>query len=254
MGVILPSLPKKIKGPLRWVRDHFFALLFYGKGKFCPVCRHSARRFLRYGVTPRDEARCPHCGSLERHRLLWLYLKRRTNFFDGLPKTMLHVAPEKCLQPRFAEILRGGYVSADLSSRKVRLYMDVTALPFADETFDIIYCSHVLEHVPEDKKALQQFYRSLKKTGWAILLVPIGAEKTLESQEPLTPRERLRLFGQEDHVRIYGADYVDRLKEVGFDVTVTRARELVSSEEALQMGLTPADREIFYCRKTPINS
>jgi len=127
--------------------------------------------------------------------------------------------------------------------------MDITAIQFPSESFGIIYCSHVLEHVPDDKQAMREFCRVLKPDGWAILLVPITADKTFEDASVTDPAERLRLFGQEDHVRRYGPDYMDRLRESGFKVEKTSVADLVSPEDAVRMGLTAASGDIFHCTK-----
>jgi ubiquinone/menaquinone biosynthesis C-methylase UbiE len=127
--------------------------------------------------------------------------------------------------------------------------MDVTDIKYPDESFDVVYCSHVLEHVQEDKKAMREFYRILKRDGWAILLVPITAEETFEDPSIIESQERLKAFGQEDHVRRYGPDYVSRLREAGFRVEVTKVHDLVQQDEAIRMGLTPASGEIYFCTK-----
>jgi ubiquinone/menaquinone biosynthesis C-methylase UbiE len=128
--------------------------------------------------------------------------------------------------------------------------MDITRIQYPEESFDVIYCSHVLEHVPDDRIAMREFRRVLRKDGWAVLLVPITVEKTFEDPTITDPTERLRLFGQEDCVRRYGPDYVERLREAGFDVFVTRVLDVFSEEEATRMGLTPAAGEIYLCRRS----
>jgi SAM-dependent methyltransferase len=202
-----------------------------------------------YGWVPREDARCVHCGALERHRFLWFYVINKTNLFDGKPKKMLHVAPETCLEPLFKERLGDKYLTADLANPCAMIKIDITNIKYADESFDVIYCSHVLEHVQDDKKAMREFYRVLKRKGWAILLVPITAEKTFEDPSIVEPQDRLRVFGEKDHVRNYGPDYVDRLREAGFSVEVAQVMDLVKSDEAIRMGLTPASGEIYYCTK-----
>ncbi len=127
--------------------------------------------------------------------------------------------------------------------------MDITNIEYPDQSFDVIYCSHVLEHVQDDKRAMREFFRVLKNNGWAILLVPITSEKTFEDPSIIEPLERLQAFGQENHVRRYGPDYVDRLCEAGFSVEVTKVNDLVQSNEAVKMGLTLASGEIYYCTK-----
>lgn len=213
------------------------------------MCRKGSRQFRSFGLVPRDDAQCVYCGALERHRLLWLFLHAKTNLFDGQAKSMLHVAPESCLEARFRDRLEGGYLTVDLLNPKAQVRMDVTDIQFGDESFDVIYCSHVLEHIPDDRKALREFYRVLKKDGWAILLVPITVERTFEDSSIIDPEERVKFFGQADHVRSYGPDYVDRLREAGFGVQITSASDLVNAEDAIMMGLTAASGNIYYCTK-----
>jgi SAM-dependent methyltransferase len=164
---------------------------------------------------------------------------------------MLHVAPEPCIEVRLRRRLGAGYLTADLMNTGAMVKMDIMDIQYPDESFDVIYCSHVLEHVPDDRKAMREFRRVLKRGGWAILLVPINAGKTYEDPSITEPAERLRVFGQEDHVRNYGPDYVDRLREAGFAVTETRVPDLVSPEDAQLMGLTQAAGEIYSCRRAP---
>ena len=222
---------------------------YHGRDRWCPLCEKYSRKFRSFGRIRREDACCPHCGALERHRLVWLYLARMTDLFDGKPRKMLHVAPEPCLESRLKDRLGGNYLSADLLNPAAMVKMDVTAIPLPDEYFDVIYCSHVLEHVADDRKALREFHRVLRRSGWAILLVPITAERTMEAAAIVDPVERLKIFGQEDHVRRYGPDYIDRLQEAGFSVRVARAQDLFGREEIVAMGLTPACGDIYHCVK-----
>jgi SAM-dependent methyltransferase len=162
---------------------------------------------------------------------------------------MLHVAPEACFEPLFRKRLGAGYISADLLNPRAKVKMDVTNVEYPDEFFDVIYCSHVLEHVPDDRRAMREFYRVLKKDGWAILLVPITAESTVEDLTIVNPLDRLRLYGQEDHVRRYGPDFVDRLKDSGFKVKVSCASDLFDRDKLTLMGLTSETGDIYYCTK-----
>ena len=249
MKIIISLLPEWVKSPLRRLIDMARAVPYYGEGRFCPVCDKSSRRFRSFGVVQREDAKCPHCYSLERHRFLWLYISRKTNLFDGKPKKMLHVAAERCFESRFKERLGENYLTADLFTPHAMVKMDITNIEYPDQSFDVIYCSHVLEHVQDDKRAMREFFRVLKNNGWAILLVPITSEKTFEDPSIVEPLERLKAFGQEDHVRRYGPDYVDRLREAGFSIEVTKVNDLVQGDEAVRMGLTPASGEIYYCTK-----
>lgn len=143
-----------------------------GRARWCPICHRSSRRFREFGrAVLRKEAQCIHCNSLERHRFVWLYFQERTDLLDGRQKKVLHVAPELCLEPLLKERLVRDYITADLEDPRAAVKMDLTDIQFPDDTFDVIYCSHVLEHVPEDRRAMRELRRVLKKGGWAILLV-----------------------------------------------------------------------------------
>lgn len=250
---IARKLPEWARSPLRRVRDLVRAVAYRGKEKFCPVCETSSRRFAPGGSTPREDALCVHCGALERHRFFWLYVSRRTDLFDGKPKKMLHVAPESCFRSALQQRLGEGYITADLISPEAMVKMDITNINYPDQYFDVIYCSHVLEHVQDDRRAMREFYRTLKNNGWAILLAPITADKTFEDPTIVDPEDRLRVFGQEDHVRRYGPDYVDRLRDAGFHVEITEVNDLVLIEEAQRMGLAPASDKIFFCTKKSLS-
>jgi SAM-dependent methyltransferase len=250
---VVALLPPFVREPLKRTRDFARScvtpMAYRGTGRFCPVCEERSSRFARYGAIPRKDALCVRCNSLERHRLLWLYLNQKTDLFDGRPKTTLHVAPEPCLEAKFRERLGAGYVTADLFNPRAMVKMDIMDIRFPDESFDVIYCSHVLEHVADDRKAVSEFHRVLKRDGWAILLVPILGEKTFEDPSIVDPDDRLRAFGQADHVRIYGPDYVDRLRDAGFEVEVTRVADLAAPADATLMGLGPLSGEIYFCVK-----
>jgi SAM-dependent methyltransferase len=185
----------------------------------CPVCDWRFREFLPHGLVPRRNARCPRCSSLERQRLLYLYLERRTTFFQDRLR-VLHFAPEPYFQ-RFGSLRNLEVVTADLSYPTVDVNLDITALPLRDGAFDVVLCSHVLEHVPDDRAAMREIHRVLKPGGWAVLMVPWDRARaeTFEDPSVSEPADRERLFGQRDHVRLYGADYVERLEQAGFNVT-----------------------------------
>ena len=210
------------------------------------MCEKSSGRFATDGTVTRLDARCPWCDAFERHRLLWLYLQRCTDLFDGASRKMLHVAPEPCFQPSLRQALGDGYLTADLSDPGAMVKMDVTDIQYPDDSFDVVLCSHVLEHVPDDRRAMRELRRVLKPSGWAILLVPITADETFEDLGVVDPMERYRLFGQDDHVRRYGPDYRDRLSDAGFSVEEV-ATDFVTETERVRMGLTAAAGEIFRC-------
>lgn len=202
-----------------WVRP-LIALLYRGKKYVDPIDGKSFRTFLPYGYeNPRENVLSPSTLSLERHRLLWLYLQRETNFFDANLK-VLHFAPEQAFYKRFRKLANLDYITTDLNSPLADVKADICNLPFDDNSFDVMLCNHVLEHIPNDKKAMQELYRVMKKGGWAIVQIPqdLSREITFEDDSITDKKERARIFGQYDHVRIYGRDYFDRLREVGFKV------------------------------------
>ena len=249
MSNFLSKLSATIQSPLRRAWHWARTLPYRGHGRHCPICGRASRRFRPAGLNRRPDAQCPHCGSLERHRLLWLYLTQHTNLFDGQPKTMLHVAPEACLEPSFRRQIGAGYLTADLFDPHVMVKMDITAIQYPAHHFDFVYCSHVLEHVPDDKQAMREFHRVLKPNGLAILLVPIIRDQTYEDPTITTPEGRLQAFGQSDHVRAYGRDYPDRLREAGFQVHIHTPADLATAEDITRMGLSPASGEIYACTK-----
>ncbi len=203
-----------------WVRP---LLKFWYRGnRFTdPIDGKSYRKFLAYGYgIQRPNVLAPGTLSLERHRLLWLYLKNETAFFIK-PKKVLHIAPEQAFFKRFKKQENLHYITADLDSPIADIKADVTDLPFDDNEFDIIFCNHVLEHVLDDKKAMQELYRVLKKRGLGIFQIPqdTNRKNTYEDLSITDPKERAKHFGQYDHVRIYGLDYFDKLRKVGFKVS-----------------------------------
>lgn len=224
------------------------SVFYSGQARYCSVCEKSSRKFVRHGVARRPDAKCMRCGALERHRFVWLFFKRRTNLFNDKSKKMLHFAPVPFLEKSLRKYFKEGYLTADLYDPKAMIKMDITDIQYPDNSFDVIYCSHVLEHVPDDKQAMRELRRVLKPDGWAMLLVPIMADETFEDPSITDPKERLKYFGQEDHVRAYGPDFSGRLKEAGFEVEVVYPDSLLSDDEIERMGITEGAGEIFYCR------
>lgn len=215
----------------------------------CPCCGGHAADFLSFGVVPRPHAMCPACRALERHRLLWLYFAARTNILSGEPLSVLHVAPEPVFQQALRQRPHLRYVSADVQAQDAMTRMDITSIPMRDGTFDVILCNHVLEHVPEDRQAMRELYRVLKNGGWALLQVPLDSSLATTREDPSVtdPAERQRLFGQRDHVRLYGRDYRSRLEDAGFDVRVDAFIESLDSATIARHALVAED--IYCCRK-----
>ncbi len=220
-SLIRKWIPRKLEPRLRLSFYFFRGLWFSGRTLFCPCCDTWSRRFLPGGTDSRPDAQCPRCGSLERHRLLWLYLKQRTDFFEA-PKRVLDIAPSYFQQQRLRQFSHLDYTSADLKQSWVTVHCDLTDLPFPDNHFDCILCYHVLEHIPDDRKAMKELHRVLKAGGWAVLQSPVDQNRkaTYEDKNIIAAEGRQRAFGQEDHVRIYGRDYAARLGEAGFRITV----------------------------------
>lgn len=198
-------------------------LFYLGRGRRCPICGTVRRRFLPYGyVTSRADALCPNCLSLERHRLLWLWLQRESGLFETRPK-LLHVAPEVCLMRHLRRLYkecRENYVTADLESPLADMHFDIQDIPLADGSFDVIFCNHILEHVGDDRLAMREMFRVMRHGGWGVMLSPVDLSRTVtfEDDSITDPRERTAIFGQYDHRRVYGTDYADRLREAGFEV------------------------------------
>jgi len=246
MSKILSQLtPDPLKSLLEraWMKVRYFGLT-----RYCPICRTHLRSFKPFGLVPRTDALCPVCGSVERHRLVWLFFKRKTNLFDNSPKKMLHIAPERELDANLRKTPALDYLTADLNDPRAMVQMDITDIQYPDNSFDVIYCSHVLEHVPDDRKAIRHLNRVLKHTGWAVFVVPIKVEKTIEDPSITDPADRERLFGQHDHVRRYGPDFSDRLAEAGFDVTTFSAADIATAKNITRLSLK--DDKLFFCKKT----
>lgn len=229
--------PLLIKASI-WARP--VIVQFFRGDKFTdPIDGKSYRKFLPYGYgKQRENALSPGTLSLERHRQMWLYLQNETDFFTKNYK-ILHIAPEQEFFRKFRKMKNLHYTSADLYSPLVDVKADILDLPFEDESFDIVFCNHVLEHIEDDSKAMRELYRVLRKGGWGILQVPLknSLEKTFEDFSIREPKERQKHFGQYDHVRWYGMDYFDRLKKVGFEVDVNYYSRTFSPEKRKKFGL-----------------
>jgi len=156
---------------------------------------------------------------------------------NGSPKKMLHIAPEKELVARFRKVRRLDYLTADLHDPQAMVQMDITDIDYPDDLFDVIYCSHVLEHVGDDRKAMRELNRVLKADGWAVFVVPVKVEKTIEDASVTDPAERECLFGQQDHVRRYGRDFVNRLQEGGFRVKTFLSADIAGAGNIVRFGL-----------------
>lgn len=243
---LLRNIPRKYQITASYYFSRLFTFMYRGNKVECPVCGGKFRKFLPYGVwKKRDNVLCPNCFSLERHRLMWLFLRNQTRFFTDIQK-VLHIAPEQCFRDRFRKMKNINYLTGDLDSPISDVNFDVQAMPFKDNEFDVVICNHVLEHVEDDRKAISEIYRVLKKGGYAILFVPMDFSKkeTLEDPSIVTPAERQKHYRQKDHLRLYGMDYLDRLKEAGFKITAKNYNDIVDLNDKKRYSLP--DNELMY--------
>jgi SAM-dependent methyltransferase len=224
-----------------------------GSERECPVCGFTGRKFKAAGTPPREEARCPNCGAAERHRLLTHYIESETDLIEG-NQQILYFAPVDRIA-RNIQQYGNSVIATDLSMPDVDIHADITRLPFSNETFDTVICSHVLEHIPNDSAAMSELYRILADEGCALIIVPKdkGREHTYEDGSITSPGEREREFGQSDHVRWYGRDFPQRLSEAGFEVITETYAETLQSKEVDKFGLkvdktneTPDGRTMKY--------
>lgn len=213
----------------------------------CPICGTAAAAFLPFGLDSRPGAQCPSCGSVERHRIMWLYLKERADFLTRRQR-VLHAAPEPCMEPHFRRHHGAGYVTLDRFNAFVDVEADLKALPFADGQFDVVLASHVLEHVAADRPALAELARVLVPGGRATIMVPFDPRRdTYEDPAITTPEGRLAAFGHPFHFRIYGRDLVDRLAAAGLMAEVLSTSALFPSAWRQRYRLN--NNHLLACRK-----
>lgn len=243
--MVLNTIPRPYLIKLSYVARPFLSVWLKGDRYTDPIDGKSFRRFLPYGYgVQRPNVLSPSTLSLERHRLIWLYLKNETDFFSK-PLKVLHMAPEQCFLSLFRKMKNLDYTTADLFSPIVDIKADILDLPFEDNSFDLVLCNHVLEHIEDDQKAMKELFRVMKKGGSGIFQVPqeLEREKTFEDPSITDPDERAKHFGQYDHVRVYGRDYFDRLRAAGFQVAEVDYSKVMSPEDIDKYRL--ADGEIL---------
>lgn len=231
--LVLNTIPRPYLIKLSYVARPFLSLWLKGDRYTDPIDGKSFKRFLPYGYgVQRPNVLSPSTLSLERHRLIWLYLKNETEFFKK-PLKVLHMAPEQCFLSLFRKMKNLDYTTADLYSPIVDIKADILDLPFDDDVFDIVLCNHVLEHIEDDQKAMAELFRVMKKGGMGIFQVPqeIEREKTFEDPSITEPEERAKYFGQYDHVRVYGRDYFERLRNAGFKVEEVDYSKVLNPED-----------------------
>lgn len=247
---VLRHIPRKYLQLVSHFGVKILSIFYRGKGVECTVCSSEFRQFLPYGRSGRDNALCPHCMSLERHRLMQLYLQRKTNFYTDKLK-LLHVAPEYCFIDRFEQMKNLEYITADIESPLAKVKMDIHHIPFEANTFDVAFCNHVMEHVTDDIKAMSELYRVLKPGGWAIIQSPQDWSRasTYEDASITDPKEREKHFWQDDHLRLFGRDYGQRLQKAGFTVTEDHfVMDELTPQEVKRYAL-PANEVIYFCQK-----
>jgi len=190
----------------------------------CPVCEKSFSSFLSYGsaVAHRENVLCPYDLTLERHRLMWLYLKNESDFFTANKLKVLHIAPEQCFYSKFKVQKNIEYLTGDLESPLADLHFDLHKIPLEDNQFDVVFCNHVMEHVDDPIQCMTELHRVMKIGGWAIMQVPqdFSRETTYEDATIISLEEREKHFWQKDHVRLFGKDYPQWLEKAGFSVDV----------------------------------
>lgn len=222
---ILNTIPRPLLIRFSYVARPILAFFLRGDQFIDPIDGKGFKYFLPYGYgNQRNNVLSPSTLSLERHRLLWLYLENDTDFFSSESSTqikkVLHFAPEQCFLKRFRKLKNLDYTTTDLLSPIADVKADICALPFEDNSYNIIFCNHVLEHIPDDTKAMQELYRVMKPGGMGVFQIPqdLSRTETFEDDSIKNQKERTRIFGQYDHVRVYGRDYFDKLRTIGFTV------------------------------------
>ena len=237
----LNTIPRPLLIKLSYVFRPLLALLLKGSSFYDPIDQKSYRQFLPYGYkNQRNNVLAPGTLSLERHRLLWLWLQNETDFFTTtVRKKVLHFAPEQAFYKRFRKQKNIDYTTTDLFSPLADVKADICNLPFENDSFDIILCNHVLEHIPNDTKAMQELFRVLKKGGMGVFQIPqdLNRDVTFEDNSITNKKERTEIFGQYDHVRIYGKDYFNKLRSIGFTVKELDYSSGMSSKEIEKYGL-----------------
>jgi SAM-dependent methyltransferase len=240
------------------IKKHLRQWLLKGSNVYCPCCNSYWLAFWSFGKPIRFNALCPNCETVERHRLLWLFFEQNSDqlFSQTENIKLLHIAPEKFFFKKFKNQNNIDYFPADKFTEghvypKGTKPIDIMSIDCPDHYFDAILCNHVLEHVPDDRIAMKELFRVLRPGGWAILQVPINYNNavTAEDHTITSPEEREKYFGQYDHLRWYGRDYPDRLREAGFNVTCIDFCSRFSAEEKIKYGLDEKDGIIYLCRK-----
>ena len=239
VGFLLRKLPRSLLQRISKPIFNIISIFYLGDKVQCPICGKSFKKFFPYGRISRDNALCTNCLSLERHRLIYLYLKKETTIFKNKTK-LLHIAPEECLINSFKKSYNIDYTTVDLYSPLADIKMDIHKMPFKSNAFDFIICNHVLEHLENDIKALKEIKRVMKKGSIGIVQVPFYnpiPNKTFEDKSITSKKEREKLYGQSDHVRKYGKDYKKRLESIGLIVNIIKIKKFLDKKEINRYGI-----------------
>ncbi len=249
---LINTVPRPWLIRLSYVFRVFAAPFYRGNNVECPVCEKSFRKFLSYGsdVAHRDNVLCPYDLTLERHRLMWIFLKEKTDFFTKADLSVMHIAPEQCFHKKFKKQENLNYKTGDLVSPIVDMHFDLHEIPLEDNQFEVIFCNHVMEHVDDDLQCMKELYRIMKPGGWGIMQVPIDSTRNETYEDPTitSPEEREKHFWQYDHVRLYGLHYPKRLEEAGFKVDVYDFSEEMP-EEKFKRYRIPKEELLYVVRK-----
>jgi len=246
VGFLLRKLPRTLLQRISKPIFKIISIFYYGNKVKCPICKKSFKEFFPYGRETRNNALCTNCLSLERHRLIYLYLEKETSIFKKKTK-LLHIAPEACLINIFKRFDNIEYITADLNSPLADIKMDIHNMPFKEKSFDLILCNHVLEHVENDIKALEEIKRVLKMDGIGIVQVPFYnpiPKETLEDKSVTSKKERELLYGQSDHVRKYGKDYRKRLESTGLKTKLKTPDSFLFNADIIRHSIIESE-EIF---------
>ena len=250
---LLNKLPRPLLIRLSYIFKFFAPVLYRGDNVECPVCEKSFSKFLSYGsnVAHRENVLCPYDLTLERHRLMWLYLTRKTDFFSAESLKVLHIAPEQCFLPHFKKQNNLDYTTADLVSPIADIHFDLHDIPLEDNQYDVVFCNHVMEHVDDPIRCMSELNRVMKPGGWAIMQVPqdMSRTETYEDKSITSPDEREKHFWQKDHVRLFGKDYPSYLEKAGFKVDEFDLNTEFDATEVVKFRLM--QKEILYIARKP---
>ena len=248
---LLNRLPRPLLIRLSYVFRWIAPLFYHGNKVECPVCGKTFRKFLSYGSDKahRENVLCPSDLTLERHRLMWLYLKEHSTFFETERLDVLHIAPEQCFHGLFKKQKNLNYLTGDLVSPLADLHFDLHQIPLENDRFDVIFCNHVMEHVEDAHQCMKELFRVMKPGGWGIMQVPQdhNREITLEDPAIISPEDREKFYWQKDHVRLFGQDYPEWLSNAGFQVEQFLMKDVYSEEQINRFRLQK--EEILYIVK-----